>query len=315
MKTLWDSKKHKAGQWKKPCRGCGKEMVFKYHCHMKTRNFCGRVCYQKYQLRVPIKNQTGMVRLWTEEEDQNLKKMIRTTLLNNKAIGKELGRTGLEVGHRLTKLGLQRSKQTLSAMHAIGGAKNKGNHRPDLAKNRYIAKSGKDNLFYGKKHSPEVRKIISEKAKAAGTFVRLSKDPEFQRKRMAALLPILKDPELIKKRVARLVTGPNKPEKKMIELLGNFFPGEYEYTGDGKLVISGLVPDFVNEAGKKIIEVFGEPFHDPQNTFLKEIPYIRTEWGRIKIFAKKGYATLIVWTKEFRDMKELERKVRRFHCE
>lgn len=149
----------------------------------------------------------------------------------------------------------------------------------------------------GHQKSEATRAKLSIASKAAGVMKRLHKDPEFQRRRLNGL----------HKR-------PNRPEVYVRELLKNNFPGEYRFTGDGSFLIDGLNPDFTNVNGqKKVIEVFGEAFHDPKSA-LKKVPYRGTEGGRRKVFRKFGYEMLVIWTKEIDgDEGILVKKIRRFH--
>lgn len=80
----------------------------------------------------------------------------------------------------------------------------------------------------------------------------------------------------------------------------------YRYVGDGKVVIEGLCPDFIGNNGiKRIIEVFGDVFHNPDKSF-KEVPYHLTEEGRKKFFAEHGFDTLILWVSEMNKMSNSE---------
>jgi hypothetical protein len=59
-----------------------------------------------------------------------------------------------------------------------------------------------------------------------------------------------------------------------------------------------LNPDWVNVNGqKKVIELFGEMYHDPSRAKWK-IPYRQTAPGRRRTFGKFGFSTLIVWSRE-----------------
>ncbi len=84
---------------------------------------------------------------------------------------------------------------------------------------------------------------------------------------------------------------PNKPETIVRDILNRHFPNEWQYTGDGKVVIERLNPDFVNVNGRKlIIEVFGDYWHTKRVR-----KYHNTEKGRIEVYQKYGYRTLIIW--------------------
>jgi hypothetical protein len=49
----------------------------------------------------------------------------------------------------------------------------------------------------------------------------------------------------------------------------------------------GCAPDFIHLSGRKIIEMYGERWHRPEE-----------EQARITLFARSDYQTLIVWSKE-----------------
>lgn len=99
----------------------------------------------------------------------------------------------------------------------------------------------------------------------------------------------------------------NKLESKVNNILQKYFPYEWKYTGNGGVIISGLCPDFMNCNGKKkIIEVFGDRFHDPSKTFLKKVPWKQQEFGRTAIFSQFGYDTLVLWQSEIEKLSEQE---------
>jgi len=74
---------------------------------------------------------------------------------------------------------------------------------------------------------------------------------------------------------------PNKKEQKLLGILERF---GFEYVGDGKLVIDGLCPDFVNFKLHKIIELFGDYWHRRENP-----------QRRIIFFKNRGYDALVIW--------------------
>ena len=61
----------------------------------------------------------------------------------------------------------------------------------------------------------------------------------------------------------------------------------YKYTGNGQFILSGMCPDFIHLNSRKIVEMYGERWHLPQE-----------EQKRIELFARSDYQTLIVWSKE-----------------
>lgn len=101
---------------------------------------------------------------------------------------------------------------------------------------------------------------------------------------------------------------PNKPECIMLNLLNHLYPNEWRYVGDGQLVIEGRNPDFVNCNGKKlIIECFGNYWHSVRTRCFEE-----TEEGRIALFKKYGYKTLVVWEREIKNTDTLVARIREF---
>ena len=61
----------------------------------------------------------------------------------------------------------------------------------------------------------------------------------------------------------------------------------YRYTGNGQFILSGMCPDFIHLESRKIVEMYGERWHLPQE-----------EQERIELFARSDYETLIIWSKE-----------------
>ena len=68
---------------------------------------------------------------------------------------------------------------------------------------------------------------------------------------------------------------PNKPEQILIKLLSKLLPNEYKFVGNGKVIIGGKCPDFINVNGqKKIIEHFGDYWHaNPEKYSADNIMY------------------------------------------
>ena len=117
----------------------------------------------------------------------------------------------------------------------------------------------------------------------------------------------------IKATMEALHKHPNVPEGRLNTLLQLLFPNEYKYVGDGSFIIAGKCPDFVNVNGKKkIIELFGVAFHNPNHAFF-EVPYERTQQGRIELFREYGFDTLIVWDFELDNIPLLSDRLVEFH--
>lgn len=81
---------------------------------------------------------------------------------------------------------------------------------------------------------------------------------------------------------------PNKAETALLELLECEYPSEWEFVGNGSLIIGGKNPDFWN-GDHKLIEFYGNYWHkgeDPQD--------------RIDLFEQYGFKTLVIWENELR---------------
>jgi len=83
------------------------------------------------------------------------------------------------------------------------------------------------------------------------------------------------------------------------------------YSGDGKFMIGGKAPDFVNFRKMLVVEVFGSAFHDPQKSF-KKVPYHQTEEGTKEHYRKFGFDCLVLWDYELKDEKKVVSKLTRF---
>ena len=72
--------------------------------------------------------------------------------------------------------------------------------------------------------------------------------------------------------------------------------------GNGRVILGGKNPDFINVNGKKlIIELFGKYWHTGENPKDRE-----------KIFVPFGYRTLVIWYSELRNEERVKNKIREF---
>ncbi len=81
------------------------------------------------------------------------------------------------------------------------------------------------------------------------------------------------------------------------------------------MIIGGRCPDFISTNGyKKIIEMHGRAYHDPNSRMGKviKIPYRRTEKGTIEHYAKHGYETLVIWDNELKNPNQVIDKITNF---
>ena len=113
----------------------------------------------------------------------------------------------------------------------------------------------------------------------------------------------------IRNRASACRTKPSGAERRFMEICERYnLP--FAYVGDGKLIIDGFNPDFVNTNGKKqLIEIFGNYWH--RDPFDRR----KSEWGRSYHYAKFGFKTLIIWENELRDERKVVKKIKQLSRE
>lgn len=140
--------------------------------------------------------------------------------------------------------------------------------------------------------------------------IQARKTPEVKAKQAKATALSWKDPQVRERRIKGVLKAlnrrPTRLEARLIDILErNKLP--YHYTGDGSLIIAGINPDFANCNGaKKVIEIFGIVFHDPDKTFLPQIPLTQQEEYRKAIYASFGFDCLILWDVELNKLSDEE---------
>lgn len=112
------------------------------------------------------------------------------------------------------------------------------------------------------------------------------------------------DPDKKIKRLKAMVKGwhksPNKKEKILIDLFSSLsLP--YVYYGNEIKLNLGKIPDFIHEDKLKIIELFGNHWHEQIE-----------EQERINFFEKHGYTCLVIWEHELKDMNTLIEKIKEY---
>jgi len=112
---------------------------------------------------------------------------------------------------------------------------------------------------------------------------------------------------VIKKWMKSLRIKPNKPEKLLDKFLQKILPNEYKYVGNGKVILGGLNPDFINYNGqKKIIELYGDYWHNRKDTKKRDK-------RRSIVYGAYGYQTLIFWEHELKDLHKAKQKILKFN--
>ena len=118
--------------------------------------------------------------------------------------------------------------------------------------------------------------------------------------------------EVRRKAIQSLCKKPNKLESSIIKIIQKLnLP--YTYNGSkADLIVGGKIPDFYNNnSEKKIIEVFGDYWHNPFKKIGLE--WKRTEQGTMEHYAKYHYSCCILWENEInKNQEEVERKLIEF---
>lgn len=96
---------------------------------------------------------------------------------------------------------------------------------------------------------------------------------------------------------------PNGDELQLQFVLDKYFPGEWEYVGDGQVWVGGKNPDFVSVAGeRRVIEVFGYYWHSDAGE----------EEERIAHFRGCGFACIVFWGYDVYDEDDVVERVKNF---
>jgi very-short-patch-repair endonuclease len=112
--------------------------------------------------------------------------------------------------------------------------------------------------------------------------------------------------KIIKKILKSSHNSPNNKEKILITILKIILPNKYRFVGNGKVIIGGRCPDFINEKDKKIIEHFGTYWHNRKGSKQKDKK-------RLETYKKYGYDTLVIWEHELDNINKVKDKILRFH--
>jgi very-short-patch-repair endonuclease len=183
-----------------------------------------------------------------------------------------------------------RTKEKLS--RALQGRQFSLDHRRKIA----LKLMGPNNPMYGNSLSSAHRKKISDSHK--GKLHSISR----KRKISNSWKLLWKDPEFAKKMWLAFRRSPNKMELRILSILNSLFLRLFKYVGNGKLFVDGKCPDFVSTDGSMLlIEFNGEHWHRGENT--------RT---RARHFAKYGYRTLFIWSRELKNPEKLKKKILKF---
>ena len=145
---------------------------------------------------------------------------------------------------------------------------------------------GKDNPFFGKKHSDETKKAIGLSSKMRKSILNTRKG-----------------------------VLPTKIEKMVKNFLDLNYSKKFKYTGNGKFWIEDMNPDFIRiDEKRECIEVFGCYWHSCPNCFPntghEKKKY--TDKQRIEKFKIYGYRCLILWGHDIKKSEIYKNKIIHF---
>lgn len=135
--------------------------------------------------------------------------------------------------------------------------------------------------------------------------------PEDKEKRREAGRKLWQDPayrdKVITAVTAALRKKPNQQEKRLDQILQKHLPGIYEFTGDGKVILGGMIPDFTDVNGRKdVLELFGDYWHTIKKGWKDN------ELGKIMAYNALGYDCLVIWEHELKDEQAVVAKIQQF---
>ena len=175
------------------------------------------------------------------------------------------------------------------------------------------AELGEKHWLFGKHHSEETRRKISQAVKKV--WENLDYRKRAQEKSREATLKLWQDPNYREKVILATIRAnsqrPTAPEKQVLDAIEQYHL-PYKYTGDGSFIIHGICPDFTNTNNQKIvIEVFGNYFHSPE---VLGNEWRRTELGRIMVYNSFGFRCLILWEESIQSAspEEIAQQIRKF---
>lgn len=287
------------------CPGCKETIVHRNRVDYLEAVKSRRTCRQCFFLRMRKYPKVRAKDLRRKCPDCNRVLVYKNPFARDRAeLSRSMCKNCQAIRHRLVMKGKKHSPESIEKMRQSQRKVDRSG-----AKSHFYGRnqSGIHNPMYGRKDTPETlaKKSAAQKGKP--------KTPETRNRIGEANRRKAKDPEFIRKVLKGLCAKPNKPETQLQVILDTMFPGEYKFTGDGSVVIGGMAPDFTNVNGqKKVIEMFGEYFHDPDKAWIK-VRNTSTEDGRKKALKEYGFEALIVWSNELNNPEELTDKLKEFH--
>lgn len=173
--------------------------------------------------------------------------------------------------------------------------------------------SGENNPMYGKTLGDEAKEKIRESRLGKSSWnAGLTKEIDKRVCESAKKLSVTRK-RMIKSGeidISKCLSNnyPTQPEKQMIDYIQRHeIP--LKYNGQGQqFVIGGKIPDFVNETGTRVLEIFGRIWHDPDKAFI-DIPYHQTQQGTLEHYKSMGVKCVIIWDDELGNNELISNKI------
>jgi very-short-patch-repair endonuclease len=274
----------------------------KYHSTLKGANtpFFGR-------------KHTKAVKDFISKNNTGKKLTLAQKKRHKKAINSFIHTAEYKEKQRLAQTGKKRSKATIAKLIANNISRKGTFSKVTLAKHR---KNMQERLKNGlidiiKKANTGRKTSKATKKKLSVSSKKRWEDLEYRKKQRLIFKKRWKNEEY-RNKVARNSAKTNgkhkinKKEKILKQLLDKLLFKKYIYVGSSsKIVINGFRPDFICEKEKKIIELYGDYWH-------RKIDIIKRDKCRVASYKKHGYALLVVWEKELKDLNKLTKKILKF---
>mgnify|MGYP001768612299 CR=1 FL=1 len=244
---------------------------------------------------------------WSQETRDKMPAIMR--LAWGKPGVRERRSASLKIAQNRPEVKVKRSQSLKIALSSTEARKIKSDagklsqNRPEVkAKKSAIQKILKNDPIYKEEYSKKMKAVWSDPDRKEKIMIS-RRNPKSLERMSTSKIKNWQDPEYIRTQMKARSVKQNKVEKLLENILNKLYPNEYKFVGDGKVIIAGKCPDFININGqKKIIELFGDYWHrdeDPQN--------------RIDVFKPSGYDTLIIWEHELKNIRRVQFRINRFH--
>lgn len=201
-------------------------------------------------------------------------------------------------GHNKNRLGTVHTKESIDKMVIVHTGFQHSKRTKEKIKAIALA-NGYGKWMLGKICPEEIKFKIAQSMKGKN---KQEKTLDHKKKLSVVRSNLWKESSYVSKQMKARGVKKNKKETLLEKILYDLCPDEWEFVGDGKMIINGKCPDFININGqKKIIELFGDYWHrndDPQD--------------RINCFKPFGFDTLVIWERELKDIENVKLKINTF---